>query len=369
MRDGKVISLLHIFPSFARGGQQIRFAAIAEALGDEFLHQVVSLDGDLSARSALRGENVSFEAFVANKCRTISISNLIRFDRIFRKFKPNMLCTYNFGSLEAVLANNLGPRLPHIHYEDGFGGDETKDSQIRKRIRARRALLKRSFVTVPSRSLATTALHDWLLPPHRLNRISNGIDVEKFFVAGRRRPRGACVTIGAVGALRPEKNFNRLVEAFGSIADGRSRLVIYGEGPELGALRQAGRRHGDCVVLPGGTESPEQAYSEFDVFALSSDTEQMPLTVMEAMASGLPIVATDVGDVKEMVSQSNKEFIVPRDDQAALSAALSRLVKDEDLRARLGAANAAKARSAFRLNDMVSSHKALYLEALEWGRR
>jgi glycosyltransferase involved in cell wall biosynthesis len=115
-------------------------------------------------------------------------------------------------------------------------------------------------------------------------------------------------------------------------------------------------------LLPGETREPEHAYAQMDVFALSSDTEQAPLSLMEAMAAGLPVVATDVGDVKEMVSDPNRAFVVPPKDEAAFSRALSRLLSDATLRRELGAANAAKARAEFGAERMAEHYRRLLTE-------
>lgn len=368
MRDGRAVSLLHIFPSFARGGQQMRLAAIAGALGEAYRHRIVSLDGDLSARSAFQGLDAEFETLALKKSRAVSLTNIGRFGRLLREQPADILCTYNFGALEAAIANDLIHRSAHIHYEDGFGADESVGGQLRRRVWARRLILRRSLVAVPSRTLAGLALHDWRLSPSRLRRIPNGIDVERFAVMRSARPLNAPATIGAIGALRPEKNFGRLLEAYGAVTASGARLIIYGDGPERDKLQAMAAAIGGDISFPGPTASPERAYAEFDIFALSSDTEQMPLTMMEAMAAGLPIAATDVGDVKEMAAKENREFIAAAGDDAAFAAALARLVDDPALRARLGAANAAKARAAFGLDAMISAHKALYAEALEGCR-
>ena len=96
----------------------------------------------------------------------------------------------------------------------------------------------------------------------------------------------------------------------------------------------------------GHLDDPAALYRGLDVFALSSDTEQMPLSVIEAMASGLPVAATDVGDVAAMVAAENQAFVTPVED-AALAEAIVALARDAALRARVGAANRAKAAAEF----------------------
>jgi glycosyltransferase involved in cell wall biosynthesis len=104
---------------------------------------------------------------------------------------------------------------------------------------------------------------------------------------------------------------------------------------------------------------PQALYAGFDVFALSSDTEQMPLSVLEAMAARLPVAATDVGDVRGMLAEANGRFVVPRDD-AALAEALSGLLRDPARRRAIGADNRAKAERDYDQATMFAAWAALF---------
>ena len=118
--------LLHVFPSFGFGGQQARFAALAHGLGEKFSHHVAALDGNFSAQSLVSDQiSVQYSDFSARKSSGISLSNLAKFRKLLNDVRPDILCTYNWGSFEAVLANRLGANIAHIHFEDGFGPDET----------------------------------------------------------------------------------------------------------------------------------------------------------------------------------------------------------------------------------------------------
>ena len=96
------------------------------------------------------------------------------------------------------------------------------------------------------------------------------------------------------------------------------------------------------VFFVGHVPDPSPLYRAFDLFALTSDTEQMPMTILEAMAAALPVAATDVGDIKEMLAPENRDFIVPRDDRALADAFLA-LLRQPELRRSVGAANRARA--------------------------
>lgn len=338
----------------------MRLSAIAAALGDEFAHHIISLDGDISASDALAGATI--EAIESKKSAGVSLANARRLGRIIAASGADILCTYNFGSLEAALANLWGLRRPHVHHEDGFGPDETPDRQKFRRVAFRRLTLRRSVTVVPSRTLEAVALQTWRLPSGRVRRIPNGIDVQKFAAAARVR-KGGPLTVGSVGALRPEKNLARLIRVFAANGLGAS-LHIYGDGPEREKLAAMAAQSEGRVTLKGRIAAPEHAYAAFDIFALSSDTEQMPLSLMEAMAAGLPAVATDVGDVREMLAPENRALVVPPHDEAAFGAALGQLLEDAPARASVGLANAEKARRDFALAGMIAAHAALYRDVL-----
>jgi glycosyltransferase involved in cell wall biosynthesis len=140
------------------------------------------------------------------------------------------------------------------------------------------------------------------------------------------------------------------------------RLVIVGEGEERAAILAEADRlgMGDRLVMAGFLSHPERFMGLFDIFALSSDSEQFPIALIEAMAAGLPAVSTDVGDVRAMLPAVCQDFIVSPADEDGFSAALAALVSDPALRTVLGAANQARAVEQFDEQAMISRYAALY---------
>jgi glycosyltransferase involved in cell wall biosynthesis len=350
--------IVHVFPTFAVGGAQVRFAALANRFGRDFRHMVVSLDGNLSCRERLRADlDVTFPAVDAPK--GAMLGNAWRFRRLLRAWRPDLLVTGNWGAIEFALANLL-PLSRHIHVVDGFGPEE-RTQQIPRRVLLRRVALRGSLVVLPSRNLVRIGTEIWKLPPASVRYVPNGIDLARFAAPGPRGQAGVPV-IGTVAALREEKNISRLLRAFAAVAAGRPcRLVIVGDGPERPALEAAAQALGvaDRVTFTGHRDDTPALYAGFDVFALTSDTEQMPLSVIEAMASGLPVVSTDVGDVRTMVAAANAGLVGPLED-GAIAASLAALLDDPALRDRLGAANLAKARGDFDQASMFAAWRALW---------
>jgi glycosyltransferase involved in cell wall biosynthesis len=352
--------LLHVFPSFAAGGAQMRFVALANHFAGAFRYAVIALDGDLAAGSRLSPEvSVSFPALGSGEAGLPR--RLWRYRRLLSSLKPDVLVTSNWGAIEWAIAN-IVPLARHIHTEDGFGADE-RDRQIPRRVWTRRLALRRSRVVVPSRTLLRIATDVWRLPPRRLRYVPNGIDLARFFPAPE-PPSSEIPVVGAVAALRPEKNLARLLRAVHLLAPTRPlRLVIAGDGPERAALAGLAAELGLAVEFLGDIADPAPLYRRVDLFALSSDTEQMPLSVLEAMASGLPVAATDVGDIAAMVAPENKPFISGR-DEASLARSLGALIEAAPLRRAIGAANRLRAMGDFDELTMFRRYRAL-LEGVE----
>jgi glycosyltransferase involved in cell wall biosynthesis len=339
--------VLSIFPSFAVGGAQVRFSALANHHGRRWRHAIIAMDGRYDCAERLAPElDVSFPELATG--RRAAVGDLWSFRRLLRTLRPDVLVTHNWGSIEWALSNQGPGSVRHVHIEDGFGADEAA-GQFLRRVLARRAILRRSTVVVPSLTLAKIALEVWRLPKKTVRHIPNGLDLGRFHPVEAHGGVGP-LNVGTVAALRPEKNLPRLLHATRLMLNRgvAARLTIVGDGPERARLEALAAQLGidDALTFTGAIEDPAPIYRSFDVFALSSDTEQMPLSILEAMASGLPIAATGVGDVLQMVAPENHAFVCEQDEQA-LADALARLLSDRDLRLRTGGANHRKARSDY----------------------
>lgn len=338
----------------------MRFAQLVRLHGDRYRHTVISLDGNYDMGERLPREGVTLAPL--NYDKHDLTKSMKAFHRALRSIRPDVLMTYNWGAIEWAMVNRLGKPVRHLHLEDGFGPEEA-GGQLRRRIWTRRFALsgRHTSVILPSRTLEAIARTVWKLPQARLEYIPNGIDYARY--AGRIERDGATVTIGTVASLRREKNIGRLIKAFAEVK-GRNplaslSLVIVGDGaerPELEAL--AGRlRLSDHVLFTGASKSPEEWLRKMDIFALSSDTEQMPLGVLEAMAAGLPIVATLVGDVARMVADDNVPFVV--EAGPAFEHALDGLVANPALRQKIGAENSKRAAQLFDETIMAARYAEL----------
>jgi glycosyltransferase involved in cell wall biosynthesis len=342
----------------------MRFAALANHFGPEFRHIVVSLNGDLGCREHLNS-NLDIEFPLVAAPKHAMLANAWRFRSLLRRWQPDVLVTGNWGAIEFAIAN-LPALTRHLHVIDGFGPEEG-ENQIGRRILLRRLILGKGKVIVPSRNLQRIATDVWKLPQRVVHYVPNGIDLARFAVGGRTTGQIAPV-IGTVAALRPEKNLGRLIRAFAMVTRRHPatppHLVIVGDGPERASLAALTNQQGvaDLTTFTGHRADTPSLYAGFDLFALTSDTEQMPLSVMEAMASGLPIVATDVGDIRCMLATENAPFLGSRDD-ADIAQLVSALLASPDERARVGAANRAKAQQVFDQASMFATWHSLWTGA------
>ena len=261
---------------------------------------------------------------------------------------------------------SAAPGPPLVHHEDGFGADEAAGTKRSRDLYRRLALPTAHAVVVPSETLERIATAKWGVA--RPIRIANGIALDRFAtpaISPWPAARSGRVRVATVAGLRAVKNLPRLVRA---VAGLNVELVIAGEGPERGAIaREAARLGlGDRLLAPGFLADPARLLTHADIFALSSDSEQFPISVVEAMAAGLPVVSTDVGDVRRMVADANRPFIVP--DEQGLSQAIATLAADEQLRATVGGANRAYAFEHFDERAMIDRYDRLYAAALAVGR-
>jgi len=225
-------------------------------------------------------------------------------------------------------------------------------------------------VIVPSEQLLAIARTEWRLG-ERAQHLPNGVDLARFRPANapaavavptdRARP----FTIGTVGGLRGEKDHAALLQAL-ALMRRPARLLLVGDGPERGGLEARARALGiaERVQFAGSCADPAPHYRAMDLFALSSRTEQMPISLLEAMASGLPVASTDVGDVRVMLPAACRGALVPPGDAAGLGRVLDELAADPQRRAREGAANRRRCEQRYELAACHERYVAVYERVL-----
>lgn len=369
----RVPRILHLHSTFSAGGKEVRCARLMNLWGERLQHSIVSAEPGAMAAAALVEPHVPVDyphAFPSLKGQPTP-ARLAAIARAMQGY--DLVCTYNWGAMDAVMAHRIYAgvwKLPAlIHHEDGFNEDEAAHLKPARNLYRRAALGRAAALIVPSSGLADIARDVWRQPEQRLRQIANGIDTAAFAAA----PDPAALPIrkgegqfwvGTLAGLRAVKRLPDLVAAFASLPPAW-HLVICGEGPERGAILAAAERLGlaNRLHLPGNVD-PAKVAGLFDIFALSSASEQFPLSVVEAMAAGCPVAATDVGDIRAMVAAENRDYLAPAGDGPALARALGALASDYQARARIGEANAARARASFDIAAMGDAYAAAYAGAM-----
>lgn len=329
----RVRRFVHVFSTFGAGGPQVRAVQLMHHLGDSCEHVVLAMDGNTDARAMLR-EDVAVQFAERPTARGFLATRRAQMQWL-REQQPDLVLTYNWGAIESVAAAKKAA-LPIVHHEDGFGPEEAQ-ARLRRRSWMRRWLLRGVPVVVPSLVLREIARTEWRLRENDVRHLVNGVDLDRF--APNCEPVPGLV-VGTVGGLRPEKDHHNLLQAFAQCPDS-VRLCLVGSGALESELRELAEQLGvsSRVEFAGQTNDTSASYRSMDLFVLSSRTEQMPIAMLEAMATGLPVVATDVGDVRQILPDDADACVVPREDSDALAEAMRLVLADEDLRSRLGQRN------------------------------
>ena len=368
----RVPHLLHVFSNFVPTGPELRTVALIGALGNRFRHSILSMDGRTSAAERLPPD--ADVTLLPSPPRAGSLATARRLRRLLAETAPDLVLTYNWGAFDMLLAARGAGFRRLIHHEEGFNEDEAESFKLR-RVLARRFVLPGAHrLVVPSQRLRAIATGLWKVPEEKVRLIPNGIPLDRFspgesdpgLRASLGIPAGAPV-VGTVGSLRPVKNFARLLDA--CAAAGEVHLLVIGDGEDRPALERramaadlAGRVH-----FAGYQADPAPWYRAMDLFALSSDSEQMPLCLVEAMASGLPVAATDVGDVRAMLPAEELPFLVPVNGAGtagALGGRIAALAHDPQIRRRLGDLNRRRAEERFAFAAMCAAYREVYESAL-----
>jgi glycosyltransferase involved in cell wall biosynthesis len=365
------LRIAHVLPSFQIGGQE----RVALDLSRTFRaggHHVLAFSLEPMQEGDLGGEfrAAGVETRTVRQGPGADPTLVVRLAAQFTRERVDVVHTHNppaliYGAPAAKLA-----RAVVVHTKHGENLEVHARRVVLRRLMARFA---DAFVAVsPMTEAAARSSRD--VHARKLRTIPNGIDVARFGPdEGARRavrrelgiPDGAWV-IGTVGRLASEKNHVLLVRALAGALDDRTRLVIVGDGAEAGAIARAADEAGATpwLHLTGARADVPRLLRAFDVFALPSTSEGLPLVILEAMATGLPVVASAVGGLPDVIADGDTGLLIPTGDAAALRGRLLGLASDRERARRLGARAREAALSAHSLERMSADYLRLYEELL-----
>lgn len=352
------------------GGTERQFAEVACGLNRVRwdLHvSCVRAEGPLSARlevAGVRAWSCGRGSFKSPRY-LVSVWGLVRY---LRAHRIRLVHSFDFYSnLLGVPAARLA-RVPAVIASQRDLGDLRPRPQSRVHATVLRLA---DYVLVNSTAAADRVNRS--VPGARIVVIPNGVDLARFSPApGPARRRGEQVTVGALANLRPEKGLEDLIRAAALVREHcpNVRFAVWGEGPlrpQLAGLIRTLALEG-VFELRGLTMEPEAGLRTFDIFVLPSTSESCSNALLEAMATGLPVVATRVGGNTALVEDEETGLLVPAADPSSLAKALIRLVENPALAAQLAAAGRARVRAEFSLDRLVARVEALYDRALAGGQ-
>ena len=291
---------------------------------------------------------------------------LLRLARELRRLRPALVHTRNWGGLDGVIAARLAG-LPVVHGEHGWTMDDP-DGLSPRRLRLRRWLNR----WVREYTCVSAEMERWLrgiVGDRRVSQIYNGVDARTYAPSpdrgSVRRELGIAADAFVVticGRLDPIKDHVTLLRAFAALleADAGARLLVVGDGPERKRLEG---QAGTGVLFLGNRTDVPAILGDTDVFALTSLNEGISNTILEAMASGLPVVATRVGGNGELVEHGVSGSLVAPGDRVAITAVLLAYRRDRERRLAQGAAGRRRAVERFPVAAMVEAYQRVYLRA------
>jgi glycosyltransferase involved in cell wall biosynthesis len=287
---------------------------------------------------------------------------LIELVRLFRRYRPDVLHVNSskagiLGRLAAVIAR-VPTRIFTVH---GWAYSVEKGPLRRVYLVLERLLARAtSLVICVSHDDLRLGLAKKTCVPERSTVIWNAVDVEAAPKATHSSEQPVIVSVGRLQA--PQKDFRTLIRALALLPEGSFRALVVGEGPDLDQLVRETSDLGvhNAVEFLGHRGDVPEVLASADVFVLATTYESLPMSIIEAMAAGLPVVATATGGVPELVAEGETGLLVPPRDPEALAAALSRLVGSRDLRLAMGQRGLARARLHFDLRRFYAEHFEAY---------
>jgi glycosyltransferase involved in cell wall biosynthesis len=342
------------------GGAEISLGNLLEALGSRVDATVLAVDERVGRSIAARrdGTPVLTVPSVANK---FDVAAIVAHLRVLRRLRPDVLhvnLRTPYSCQYGLLAGIATPGVKVVGVEHLPLASASRFPRWMKRFTSSRLA---AHIAVGD-GAARAVEHDAALPPGSVETIRNGVPERAASERSRTSARG---TIGSIGRLDSQKGFDVLVAALAELPADTTCLVI-GEGRERARLTALASERGvaDRFVLQGWLDDPRARLEELDVFVLPSRYEGFPLVIIEAMLAGVPVVATDVGSIRESIEDGVTGLLVPAEDPAALANAIRRLLENEQLRTQVSSAARDSAQRNFTATTMAEQYLAVYRRVL-----
>ena len=368
------IRILHVVSRLGLGGTEHGVLKLLRGLAPEEFEHVIC---------AVRGIDSAFGERVHPQVKLYSVGHpkpgfqfpLLRLARLMRELRPHIVHSRNFGALDAVPAARMAGVPVAIHSEHGYELELVAGLPLRRRLVCRAVFPMADAVLTVTKELREFHSRQSWTKKGRFRVIYNGVDTERFFprpeeAAKSRGEQGippGKIVIGSIGRLVPIKDHRTLLKAAERLlSNGKDiHVLIVGAGPELKGLqthvRQSSALQGR-VSFAGASDNIPELLSAIDIFVLPSISEGMSNTILEAMASGVPVIAGRTGGNPELIAEERcGRLFTPRDD-AGLAEQIAHLANNAQLRAALGSAGRDRVIHDFSLARMIAQYRDLYFE-------
>lgn len=366
--DTDIPLVVHLIYRFECGGLQTLLAECINRMPPQhFRHAVICLTGYTDYAEKISRPGV--ELYALEKPPGHGLSTHLKLWKLLRRLRPSIMHTYNISTIEYNATAFLAGVPVRIHAEHGRDSVEINGNHSKYN------MLRRFLVPVINAFVPVSAdLAEWLIktvgiPERKIALVPNGVDTVRYApLEPASVPSPTQVLIGAVGRIDRIKNHSGLLDAFRLLLDRFPetqfdlRLTIVGDGPLLQTLRDRvdAESLGDRVLLPGACANIAVIMRSFSVFVLPSLSEATPVTILEAMATALPVVASRVGGVPQLVLDRQTGLLVDPSDLEVLADALSAYIRDPQLRVQHGAAGREHVLAHYSIDKMVTGYDALY---------
>ena len=371
----KKIKVVHILHKFTYGGLEVVLINMINSMKDqEFEHTIISLK-DYSSEMCSR-INQNIEVYSVKKRDGKDLRSYWILRKLLRRVKPNIVHTYNIGAIDCVISSLMMKGVLRFHSEHGRDiSDPTGANKKYQLIRRLLSPLLKKIVVV------SNELSDWLtkdvgINPQKVVTIYNGVDIDKFIqrdCESRQLLKDKLfstndIIIGTVARLDPIKNHILLIEAYSCLIKRNPgigvKLIIVGDGPCAEQLNNLILHYGleDNVIMPGSMTDIAEVMAVFDIYVQSSIAEGVPMTILEAMSSSVPVISTDVGGISEVVHDKVDGILVPSKNVDVMMLAMEEMLRDEKTRKEYGDNARNKIESFFSVTKMGENYKKLYMQ-------
>lgn len=368
------LRVLHFFNYLGLGGTELTALRVITNLGkDRFEHRLCGLRGFDPQVLALRYPEADIVSLPVDKERFRI--QILAIAKLIRAYRPHIVHSRNWGTIESIVAAKLAHVPVVVHSEHGYELDTLAALPRRRRL-FRRAVYEMAdaVFTVTGDLQQFHARQAWF-SPSRIRVMHNGIDTQRFapnpqarqqILEMARAPIDRFV-VGSVGRLVPIKDYGTLLKSAELLVRRGVdvHVLLAGSGPELPRLRQfleSSSALSGRVSFLGSSDNISEILNAMDVFVLPSISEGMSNTLIEAMACGLPVLATRVGGNPEVVGDDRSQWLFAPGDIDGLAQRLESLARNADLCRSLGTATRQRAISMFSLERMVDDYRRFYVE-------